>query len=81
MNNVKVGSHGEIVIKKKLREKFGIEPGQEIVAFDAGDHIALIPVSSDPLKKLAGKYEWEETAKQLKEKAEELAIEEIKKRQ
>ncbi len=80
MNNVRVGSHGEIVIKKKLRERFGIKPGQEVIEFDAGDHIAIIPLSSDPIEFLCGKYSWEETTNQLKKRAEELALEEVKKR-
>lgn len=80
MHNVKVGSHGEIIIKKKLREKYGIEPGHEIIELDAGDHIVIIPISSNPLEKLSGKYNWKETAEQLKEIAEELALKEVEKR-
>ncbi len=80
MNNVKVGTHGEIVIKKKLREKFGIKPGQDVVEFDAGDHIGIIPTKGDPVKNLSGKYEWKESAKEAKNKAEELALKEILKR-
>ena len=80
MNNVKVGTHGEIVIKKKLREKFGIKPGQDVVEFDAGDHIGIIPTKGDPVKNLSGKYEWKESAKVAKIKAEELALKEISKR-
>ena len=80
LNNVKVGSHGEIVIKKELREKYGIESGQEVVEFDAGDHIVIIPISKDPLKTLSGKYQWEETADQLKKMAEEQSLNEVKKR-
>ncbi len=80
MNNVKVGTHGEIVIKKKLREKFGIKPGQDVVEFDAGDHIGIIPTKGDPIKNLSGKYEWKESAKEAKNKAEELALKEISKR-
>ncbi len=80
MNNVKVGTHGEIVIKKKLREKFGIKPGQEVVEFDAGDHIGIIPTKGDPVKNLSGKYEWKESAKEAKIKAEKLALNEISKR-
>ncbi|KKL66895.1 hypothetical protein LCGC14_2140430 [marine sediment metagenome] len=80
MNNVKVGTHGEIVIKKKLREKYGIEPGQEVVEFDAGDHIGIIPTKGDPVKNLSGKYEWKESAKEAKNKAEKLALDEISKR-
>ncbi len=80
MNNVKVGTHGEIVIKKKLREKYGIESGQEVVEFDAGDHIGIIPTKGDPVKNLSGKYEWKESAKKAKNKAEKLALDEISKR-
>ena len=80
MNNIKVGSHGEIVIKKKLREKYGIEPGQDVVEFDAGDHIGIIPTTGDPVKNLSGKYEWEESAKEAKKRAENIALEEISKR-
>lgn len=80
MNNVKVGTHGEIVIKKKLREKYGIEPGHEIIVFDAGDHIGIIPTKGDPIKNLSGKYQWDESAKQAKNKAEKLALDEVKKR-
>ncbi|HEC40402.1 MAG TPA: hypothetical protein ENI29_19330 [bacterium] len=80
MNNVKVGTHGEIVIKKKLREKFGIKPGQDVVEFDAGDHIGIVPTKGDPIKNLSGKYEWKESAKEAKNKAEELALKEISKR-
>jgi len=80
MNNVRVGSHGEIVIKKELRKKYGIEPGQEVAEIDAGDHIVIIPISKNPLKKLSGKYSWEETAEQLKKLAEDLALKEVEKR-
>ncbi len=80
MNNVKVGSHGEVVIKKNLRKKFGIEPGQEVIEFDAGDHIGIIPIKGDPIKKLSGKYNWKESAKEAKIKAEKLALDEVRKR-
>ncbi len=79
MKNVKVGIHGEIVIKKKLRERFGIKPGQEVIELDAGDHIVIIPISSNPLRELSGKYNWEETVDQLKKMAEDLVLEEITK--
>lgn len=79
LKSVKVGPNGEIIIKEELRKKFGIKPGQEIIEFDAGDHIVIIPISSEPLKSLAGKYNWEETTEQLKKMAEDLALAEINK--
>lgn len=80
MNNVKVGTHGEIIIMKKLREKYGIKPGQNVIEYDAGDHIAIVPVSNNPIENLCGKYSWEESIQELKEKAEELALKEVEKR-
>ena len=81
MNNIlKVGSHGEIIIKEKLRKNYGIEPGHEVIEFDAGDHIGIIPTKGDPIKKLNGKYNWKESAKEGKTKAEKLALDEIEKR-
>jgi len=80
MDNVKVGSHGEIVIKKKLRKKYGIEPGQEVIEFDAGDHIGIIPTRGDPIKNLSGKYNWKESSRELKNLAEKLALDQVKKR-
>lgn len=80
MNNVKVGTHGEIIIKKKLRDKFGIKPGQEVLEFDAGDHIAIVPLSGNPIETLCGKYSWEETSEELKKNAYKLAEKEVKKR-
>ena len=80
MNNVKVGSHGEIVIKKKLRKKYGIEPGQEVIEFDAGDHIGIIPTKGDPIKNLSGKYNWKKSSREVKNLAEKLALDQVKKR-
>jgi len=31
MPNAKIGKHGEIVIKNKLRKKYNIDPGQEVI--------------------------------------------------
>ena len=80
MNNVTVGAHAEVVIKKKLRKKYGIEPGHEVVEFDAGDHIGIIPTKGDPIENLSGKYKWKESAKEAKIKAEKLALDEIEER-
>ena len=64
-------------LKLKLRKKYGIEPGQEVIAFKAGDHIEIIPISKNPLKTLSGKYSWDETAEELKKMAEDQALKEV----
>jgi len=76
--NAKVGKHGEIVIKKSLRKKYNIVPGQEVVMFDAGDHIVILPLINDPIDNLNGKYSWNETLSSLKNKIDQLSIEDIK---
>jgi AbrB family looped-hinge helix DNA binding protein len=37
----KVGPKGQVVIPKDLREEFGIEPGDEVVFWRDGDHVAV----------------------------------------
>ena len=57
-----------------------LEPGQEVIEFEAGDHIGITPTKGDPIKNLSEKFNWEETAKQAKNKAGKLALDEVKKR-
>lgn len=53
----KVGPKGQVVIPKHLREEFGIEPGDEVVFWRDGDHVAVGVVrDTPPLKgRLAGR--------------------------
>ena len=47
----KVGPKGQVVIPKALRDEFGIEPGDEVVFWRDGDHVAVRAVhGSRPLK-------------------------------
>jgi AbrB family looped-hinge helix DNA binding protein len=47
----KVGPKGQVVIPKHLREAFGIEPGDEVLFWRDGDHVAVKAVRSPrPLK-------------------------------
>ncbi len=78
MTIVKVGKHGEIVIKKRFRNSYGITPGQEVIEYDAGDHIAIIPISSNALESLRGKYNWEKPSEEYKDTVIELALKEVK---
>lgn len=77
MPNAKVGKHGEIVIKNKLRKKYNINPGQEVLQYDAGDHIAIIPLNKNPFDCLNGKYSWEGSVKSLKKDLEKLHLEDF----
>lgn len=42
----RVGAKGQVVIPKELRDRFGIEPGDEVSFWDCDDHVALRPVRS-----------------------------------
>jgi AbrB family looped-hinge helix DNA binding protein len=46
-----VGPKGQVVIPKQLRDEFGIEPGDEVVFWRDGDHVAVKSVKqSEPLR-------------------------------
>lgn len=47
----KVGPKGQVVIPKELRDAFGIEPGDEVVFWRDGDHVAVqVARETRPLK-------------------------------
>jgi AbrB family looped-hinge helix DNA binding protein len=50
----KVGPKGQVVIPKDLREKFGIEPGDEVVFWHDGDHVAVQAVHGQ--RRLKGRF-------------------------
>ena len=41
----RVGPKGQVVIPKALREKLGIEPGDEVTFWHHDDHVAVRPVT------------------------------------
>jgi AbrB family looped-hinge helix DNA binding protein len=54
MNTVTVSSKGWVVIPKPLRKKYGLEKGKRVRVVDYGDMLALVPLPSDPVKRLRG---------------------------
>jgi len=46
MTKLKVGPKGQITLIKKLREKFGIEPGSLVEEVEADDGILIKPMES-----------------------------------
>jgi AbrB family looped-hinge helix DNA binding protein len=44
----RVGTKGQVVIPKELREELGIEPGDEVSFWRHGDHVAVRPASRRP---------------------------------
>lgn len=52
MTVVKVSSKYQVVIPKDVRERLGIEPGQEVEVFSIAGRVELVPV--EPIEDLRG---------------------------
>ena len=53
----KVTSKGQIVIPKKIREKYGIRPSTSIHWVEKEEGILMIPDPEDPIKAARGMFE------------------------
>lgn len=50
----RVGPKGQVVIPKQLRERVGIEPGDEVTFDDDGESVRVIPLR--PNETLRGRF-------------------------
>lgn len=50
----KVTTRGQIVIPKKIREKYGIHPSTSIRWIEKSEGILMVPDSEDPIKTARG---------------------------
>jgi AbrB family looped-hinge helix DNA binding protein len=67
---VKVSSKGQIVLPKSIREKLGINPGDEVEVLDFGNELVIVPIKKGV--KLRGLVKFEKSVKEiLKETREE----------
>ena len=41
VTTTKLSSKGQVVIPKEMRDRYGIEPGDEVSFWDCEDHVAL----------------------------------------
>ena len=70
----KVTRQGQTTIPKPIRDRYGIQEGDEVIYIDMGDHIAVIPVPKHPLKVLeALNIDTEESVHEMREAAREMA--------
>ncbi len=70
----KVTRQGQTTIPKPIRDRYGIQEGDEVIYIDLGDHIAVIPVPKHPLKTLETlNVDTEEPVHEMKEEARETA--------
>jgi bifunctional DNA-binding transcriptional regulator/antitoxin component of YhaV-PrlF toxin-antitoxin module len=66
---------GRLMIPKRIREFLDIE--KKVLIINAGDHLKIIPLPSDPLKTLHGAFTTKKPFKELRKQAELTARKEI----
>lgn len=54
MQVLKVLNKGQVVIPAELRQRFDIQPGHRIEIRDAGDHLELYRLPTDPVSAFQG---------------------------
>lgn len=76
MSILELDRKGRLTLPKKIRESFDI--GKKVLVINAGDHLKIIPLPSDPLRILHGAFNTKKTFKELRKRAELTAQEEAK---
>ena len=56
MISVVVSTKGWVVIPKKYRIKYGLQPGQKVNIVDYGGSLSIIPMPEDPVSALRGMF-------------------------
>ena len=75
----KVTTKGQIVIPKKIREKYGIHPSTPIKWIEKKEGIMMVPVTEDPIIAARGMLKGARVLKAyLKEKKKERKLEDKK---
>ena len=54
MSRATVSARGQLIIPRKLREKYGIKSKSKVEWLDMGNGLALIPIAEDPVKATRG---------------------------
>ena len=67
---VKVTRQCQTTIPSAIRKKYKIDEGDRIIYVDLGDHIAIVPVSKNPLKDLKNlKVDVKESVSKMRKEA------------
>lgn len=75
---VELDEKGRLTVPKTYRHELGMS--RKVLMINAGDHLKLIPVPSDPVKALRGAFTVKKSFKKLRRQAEILAETEIAKK-
>jgi AbrB family looped-hinge helix DNA binding protein len=68
---VELDRKGRLTLPKKIRESLGI--GRKVLIINAGDHLKVIPLPSDPFEVLEGTLSLKKSFKELRKQAELMA--------
>ena len=77
MSILELDSKGRLTLPKEIRES--LEIGKKILIINAGDHLKIIPLPSNPLQILHGAFNVKKPFKELRRQAELIAENEAKK--
>ncbi len=77
MSILELDKKGRITLPKEIRESLGI--GKKILIINAGDHIKIIPLPSNPFQVLHGAFNTKKPFEELRKQAEHIAEKETKK--
>ncbi len=76
MSIVELDSKGRLTLPKEVRTSLGMSG--KVLTINAGDHVKVIPLPSDPVRFLNGVLDMKKSFKQLRRGAEALAEREAK---
>lgn len=75
---LELDNKGRLTLPKQIRESLGIR--KKILVINAGDHLKIIPLPSDPFKILHGAFNIKKTFRDLRRQAEHAAERETRER-
>jgi len=76
MSILELDRKGRLMLPKNIRDSLDI--GKKVLLINAGDHLKIIPLPSDPLQILHGAFNTEKSFKELRKQAELTAQKEVK---
>ncbi|MGC8912100.1 MAG: AbrB/MazE/SpoVT family DNA-binding domain-containing protein [Nitrososphaeria archaeon] len=68
MSILELDSKGRLTLPKEVRESLNI--GKKVLIINAGDHLKIIPLPSDPFQVLHGTFNVNKPFKELRKQAE-----------
>jgi len=73
---LELDSKGRLTLPKEVRDS--LEIARKVLIINAGDHLKLIPLPSDPFQTLHGAFNVRKPFKELRKRAERLGENEVK---